>query len=62
VQVRFEGDRFVAHPLRSMGSADIVAHARANGLAVLEATRLQAEAGETVPVLLAASFLDRDGQ
>ena len=62
VQVRFENGRFAARPVRSMGSADIVAHARANGLAVLEATRLQAEAGETVPVLLLASFLDRDGQ
>jgi molybdopterin molybdotransferase len=61
VQIRFEGGRFVARPLRSMGSADIVAHARANGLAIVEAMRLEAAAGETVPVMLAASFLDRDG-
>jgi molybdopterin molybdotransferase len=62
VQVRFENGRFVARPLPSMGSADVVAHARANGLAVIDARRLQAEAGETVPVLLVGSFLDRDGQ
>ena len=61
VQVRFESGRFVARPLRSMGSADVVAHSQANGLAVLEAARLEAAAGETVPVLLTASFLDRDG-
>ena len=62
VQLRFAGGRFVARPLRSMGSADIVAHARANALAIMDATRLEAAAGETVPVLLLASFLDRDGQ
>jgi molybdopterin molybdotransferase len=61
VQVRFERGRFVARPIRSRGSADIVAHARANGLAALDATRLEATAGETVPVLLVANFLDRDG-
>jgi molybdopterin molybdotransferase len=59
-QVRFEAGRFVARPLRSMGSGDVVAHARANGLAILDAHRLQAAAGETVPILLAARFLDRD--
>jgi molybdopterin molybdotransferase len=62
VQLRFEAGRFVARPLRSMGSADIVGHARANALAILDAARLEAAAGETVPVLLLASFLDRDGQ
>jgi molybdopterin molybdotransferase len=61
VQIRFEAGRFVAEPVRSMGSGDVIAHARANGLAILEAARLQAEAGERVPVLLTASFLDRDG-
>jgi molybdopterin molybdotransferase len=61
VQVRFEKGRFLARPVRSMGSADIVAHARANALAALDATRLEAAAGETVPVLLVANFLDRDG-
>jgi len=60
VHVRFEAGRFVARPLRSMGSGDIVAHARANALAILDAHRLQAAAGEIVPILLAASFLDRD--
>jgi molybdopterin molybdotransferase len=61
VQVRFEQGRFVARPLRSGGSGDVVAHARANGLAVLDASRLQAAAGETVRVLLVSNFLDRDG-
>jgi molybdopterin molybdotransferase len=59
-QVRFEAGRFIARPLRSMGSGDVVAHARANGLAILDAHRLQAAAGEIVPILLAARFLDRD--
>jgi molybdopterin molybdotransferase len=59
--LRFEGGRFVARPLRSMGSADLVAHARANALVVLDAERTQAEAGEFVPVLLLGNFLDRDG-
>jgi len=61
VQVRFEGGRLVARPLRSAGSGDVVAHARANGFAVMDAARLQAGPGETVRVLLASSFLDRDG-
>jgi molybdopterin molybdotransferase len=60
-RIRFEGGRFVARPLTSMGSADIVAHARANALVVLEATRVRAEAGERAPALLLGSFLERDG-
>jgi hypothetical protein len=44
-----------------MGSADVVAHARANALVVLEATRVQAAAGERAPAMLLASFLERDG-
>jgi molybdopterin molybdotransferase len=61
VRLRFAGGRLEAVPLRSQGSADLVAHAGANGLAVLEAERLRAEAGERVPVLLLGNFLDRDG-
>jgi molybdopterin molybdotransferase len=60
-RIRFEGGRFVAQPLASMGSADIVAHARANGLVVLEAARTRAEAGERAPALLLGNFLERDG-
>jgi molybdopterin molybdotransferase len=58
--LRFEGDRLVARPLPSTGSADLVAHARANALVVLDAERTQAEAGEHAPALLLGNFLDRD--
>jgi molybdopterin molybdotransferase len=59
--LRFEGHRFVARPLRSLGSADLVAHSRANALVVLDAERTRAEAGERAPVVLLGNFLDRDG-
>jgi molybdopterin molybdotransferase len=59
--LHFDGHRFVARPLRSMGSADLVAHARANALVVLDAERTEAEAGEEAPALLLGNFLDRDG-
>src|SRR5207247_1710248 len=42
-RVRFEAGRLVARPLRSLGSADLVAHARANALVVLDAVRTAAE-------------------
>ncbi|HEV7502201.1 MAG TPA: gephyrin-like molybdotransferase Glp [Vicinamibacteria bacterium] len=58
----FEGGRLVASPLRSVGSADVVAHARANALIVLDAERLRAEAGEKTPALLLGNFLERDGR
>jgi molybdopterin biosynthesis enzyme len=61
VHLRFESHRFVARPLRSMGSADLVAHARANALVVLEAGRTEAQAGERAQALLLGNFLDRDG-
>ena len=60
-RVRFEGGRLVAEPIRSMGSADVVAHARANALVVLGAERVAAEAGERAPALLLGNFLERDG-
>jgi molybdopterin molybdotransferase len=60
-RLRIEGGRLLASPLRSVGSADVVAHARANALVVLGAERLKAEAGETVPALLLGNFLERDG-
>jgi len=59
--VRFEAGRLLATPLRSVGSADVVAHARANALVVLESERLRAEAGEKAPALLLGNFLERDG-
>ncbi len=60
-RVRFEGGRLVARPVRSMGSGDLVAHARANALVVIEADRRQAAAGETAEALLLGSFLEDDG-
>ena len=59
-RVRSEGGRLVARPVRSMGSADVVAHARANALVILEADRKRAEAGERAPALLLGGFLERD--
>jgi molybdopterin molybdotransferase len=60
--VRSEDGRLVAQPLRSVGSADIVAHARANALVVLEPQRSRAEAGERAPAILLGNFLERDGR
>ena len=63
VSVQHRGDvpRFLARPVPTAGSADVVAHARANALVVLEAARTSAEAGEKAPALLLGSFLERDG-
>ena len=60
-RVRWEGGGLVARPVDSQGSADVVAHAQANALVVLEATRTSAAAGERVPVVLLGNFLERDG-
>lgn len=60
-RVRFEGGRLVARPIRSMGSGDLAAHARANALVVIEAGRPQAAAGETAQALLLSNFLEDDG-
>ncbi len=59
-RVRWQDGRFVAEPLRSAGSADLVAHARANALVVIEAGRTQAKAGEVASALLLSSFLEED--
>jgi molybdenum cofactor synthesis domain-containing protein len=59
VRASREAGRLVARPLRSMGSADVVAHARANALAILEADRERARAGERAPALLLSNFLER---
>jgi molybdenum cofactor synthesis domain-containing protein len=60
-RVRSEAGRLVAEPIHSAGSADVLAHARANALIVLDAGRLQANAGERAPALLLGNFLERDG-
>ncbi len=60
-RVRFEGGRLVARPVRSMGSGDLAAHARANALVVIEADRVQAAAGESAEALLLGNFLEDDG-
>ena len=60
-RVRFEEGRLVARPLRSSGSGDLVAHARANALVVLEAEREEAAPGETAEAVLLGRFLEDDG-
>jgi len=60
-RVRFEGGRLVARPVRSMGSGDLVAHARANALVALDAGRTLAEAGERTEAMLLGGFLEDDG-
>ena len=60
-RVRFEDGRLVARALRSMGSGDLVAHARANALVVLGPERAQALPGETAEALLLGRFLEDDG-
>jgi molybdopterin molybdotransferase len=60
-RIRVQDGRLVAARIPTAGSADVVAHAAANGLVVLEAARLQAAAGEKAPALLLGNFLDRDG-
>ena len=60
-RVRYENGRLVARPVRSMGSGDLVAQARANALVALDAERTQAKAGETAAALLLAGFLEDDG-
>jgi molybdopterin molybdotransferase len=60
-RVRFEEGRLVARPLRSAGSGDLVAHARANALVVVDAEREEAAPGETAEALLLGRFLEDDG-
>jgi molybdopterin molybdotransferase len=61
VRIRVQGGRLLASRVPTAGSADVVAHAAANGLVVLDAARMQAAAGERAPALLLGNFLDRDG-
>jgi molybdopterin molybdotransferase len=60
-RVRWEGGRFRARPVRSMGSGDLVAHARANALVVIDAERTEALAGESAEAILLSRFLEDDG-
>jgi molybdopterin biosynthesis enzyme len=60
-RVRFEGGRLTARPVRSMGSGDLAAHARANALVIVEADREEAAAGEAAEALLLGNFLEDDG-
>jgi molybdenum cofactor synthesis domain-containing protein len=60
-RVRFEGGRLVARPVRSMGSGDLAAHARANAFVVVEADREEAAAGEIAEAPLLGNFLEDDG-
>jgi molybdopterin molybdotransferase len=57
-RVRLDEERLVADPVPSRGSADVVAHARANALLVLAAEQVEVAAGTRVPALLLDSFLD----
>jgi molybdopterin molybdotransferase len=60
-RVRLQEGRLQAWPILSQGSADLVAHARANAMVILDADQTRAEAGETVDALLLGNFLERDG-
>jgi molybdopterin biosynthesis enzyme len=60
VVVALEEGRLVARPLRSQGSGDLAAHARANALVVLAPSRLHAGAGETAEAVLLGRFLEDD--
>jgi molybdopterin molybdotransferase len=59
-RVRWRDGRLVAELVRSAGSADLVAHARANALVVIEAGRSEVEAGESASALLLSSYLEED--
>jgi len=60
-RVRWEDGRLVARPVRSMGSGDLVAHARANALVVLDADRTEAGVGEKAEAVLLGRFMEDDG-
>lgn len=60
VRVRLEGGRLMADGILSKGSADVTAYAQANALAILEAEREHAAAGERALALLLGNFLERD--
>ncbi len=59
-RVAWEEGRLVARLVRSSGSGDLAAHARANALVVIGEGREHAAAGETAEALLLPSFLEDD--
>jgi molybdopterin molybdotransferase len=59
-RVGWESGRLVARLVRSQGSGDLAAHARANALVVIGEGREHAAAGETAEALLLPSFLEDD--
>jgi len=61
VRVRWEDGRLVARPVRSMGSGDLVAHARANALVVVDPERTEIAAGERADAVLVGRFMEDDG-
>jgi len=56
VVVSARGSGLFAEPVQSRGSADVVAHARATGLAVLDADQRDAAAGDRVSVRVLPGF------
>jgi len=60
IRVRVVGHELLGEPVASQGSADLVAHARAEALAILEAGRAAVGAGETVMALALPAFLEAE--
>jgi molybdopterin molybdotransferase len=58
VRVRIAGHELLATPVASRGSADLVAHAAAEALAILEAGRTTVHAGETLTAVALPAFLE----
>ena len=58
VRVTSTSSGWSALPILTRGSGDLVAHARANGLAILEEDRLSASAGDTVLIHPLSSLLE----
>jgi molybdopterin biosynthesis enzyme len=60
-RVRSEHGALVAQPVPSHGSGDLVAHARANALLVIEPDRTELDAGEATEAVLLGNYLEDDG-
>jgi molybdopterin molybdotransferase len=60
-RLRFAEGRYLAELLPSRGSADLVVHAQANALVLMEADRTEAAPGEKAPALLLGRFPEDDG-
>lgn len=61
-RLRFDAGGAHVRPLRSQGSGDLCAHARANAVVVLDPARTAVAAGETVPCWLLPGFEADDGE